>query len=699
MPNVFSPIGHSSSPQSGNIFVALFGTVALVGLLGGAAMVIMKGPVRSMSEVTRNTEVKNDMIAATALLSEASLAAQNADCDGDSMVEPIAYADPGSKPAPAGGGYIPASIGARKADPWGSPYGYCVWDHGSAAQHADCGGPSAGRRIGGNVSTADAIAIISAGADRIFQSTCVDWVDGSPSVVQPPDSDDVVRTIPYGQFLLPRMADAKIGPMPDAACQPENIGIMRIELGVVQVCMDTGWEEIGTSATADTNFIPVTDAALSSQHTSNELTFTGFMNKKNVIVSGNAVLFVNGVNRGASYNISANDMVALQASASGVPETTSTFSISVSGVRKTWTITTRDYHPASLSITPPTNTGMDVTGPGTPAYGAPSAFIVANGGEAATMPLSAAQLTNTTNFEVYEGGGGDTCQGVALPGGQSCIVDIRPKATDDGDYNATLTIGNGAQQVNASLSGTASGWTCNLPWGGTLPSGNSVDAYATNSVACGQTCAKEVRTCTSGALNGSYQYQSCSANCSYSWIQGSWSGCSASCGGGTRTRTVTCQRQDGQTVADSFCSGGKPATSESCNTQSCVSYSWNAGGWSTCGGACATKTSYNGTRTRTVNCRRNDGSTVSDSYCSGGKPAASETCSCGCTATIGEQCISQDRWNLPDCYSTPPKNHPSGPKTTQCITRTLAACKGTPTNAYACKAIGKRYCYGACGFD
>lgn len=60
---------------------------------------------------------------------------------------------------------------------------------------------------------------------------------------------------------------------------------------------------------------------------------------------------------------------------------------------------------------------------------------------------------------------------------------------------------------------------------------------------------------------------------SYEWNVGGWSDCSVPCGGGTQTRSVTCRRNDGQTVADSLCTkyvGGKPAASQSCNTQSCA---------------------------------------------------------------------------------------------------------------------------------
>ena len=67
---------------------------------------------------------------------------------------------------------------------------------------------------------------------------------------------------------------------------------------------------------------------------------------------------------------------------------------------------------------------------------------------------------------------------------------------------------------------------------------------------------------------------------SYSWSLGAWGDCSASCGGGSQTRSVTCARNDGVTVDDAVCLklvGAKPATSQPCNTQSCISCKYDAG--------------------------------------------------------------------------------------------------------------------------
>ena len=78
----------------------------------------------------------------------------------------------------------------------------------------------------------------------------------------------------------------------------------------------------------------------------------------------------------------------------------------------------------------------------------------------------------------------------------------------------------------------------------------------------------------------------------YSWNTGWWWSCSASCGWGTQTRTVSCQRNDGTTASDSFCTGTKPAVSQSCNTQACPGpYD---GGWTNpCDPRCLWKC-YNG---------------------------------------------------------------------------------------------------------
>lgn len=63
--------------------------------------------------------------------------------------------------------------------------------------------------------------------------------------------------------------------------------------------------------------------------------------------------------------------------------------------------------------------------------------------------------------------------------------------------------------------------TCNLPWGGTLASGQAVSAYLQSIVPYGGSCQSEVRSCTNGSLSGSYTQFSCTvqaaAQCSLPW--------------------------------------------------------------------------------------------------------------------------------------------------------------------------------------
>eukprot|EP00237_Pycnococcus_provasolii_P001804 CAMPEP_0119205734 /NCGR_PEP_ID=MMETSP1316-20130426/40033_1 /TAXON_ID=41880 /ORGANISM="Pycnococcus provasolii, Strain RCC2336" /LENGTH=387 /DNA_ID=CAMNT_0007202123 /DNA_START=371 /DNA_END=1530 /DNA_ORIENTATION=+ len=92
----------------------------------------------------------------------------------------------------------------------------------------------------------------------------------------------------------------------------------------------------------------------------------------------------------------------------------------------------------------------------------------------------------------------------------------------------------------------------------------------------------------------------------YSYATGSWSSCSATCGGGTETRSVTCKQSDGQSVSDSYCSDSKPSISQSCNTQECLTYSYSTGLWSSCSATCG-----GGTETRSVTCKQSDGQSVS----------------------------------------------------------------------------------------
>ena len=79
-------------------------------------------------------------------------------------------------------------------------------------------------------------------------------------------------------------------------------------------------------------------------------------------------------------------------------------------------------------------------------------------------------------------------------------------------------------------SGACAGLGCNLPWGGTISSGQSVTAYQASSVACGNSCVSETRTCNNGTLSGGYLNLSCSvtgcAGCTFN-AGSPWDACIA----------------------------------------------------------------------------------------------------------------------------------------------------------------------------
>ncbi len=107
----------------------------------------------------------------------------------------------------------------------------------------------------------------------------------------------------------------------------------------------------------------------------------------------------------------------------------------------------------NLVLTPTTQSGMDVVGPGNPALGAPVTFTLQNQGTGTSAVLTAS-LSSSANFDILN----DLCTGNPLASLASCTLDVRPKAFADGSYNSTLTVSDGTASDNSGLSGTASGF-------------------------------------------------------------------------------------------------------------------------------------------------------------------------------------------------------------------------------------------------
>ncbi|XP_039261164.2 A disintegrin and metalloproteinase with thrombospondin motifs 6-like isoform X1 [Styela clava] len=92
--------------------------------------------------------------------------------------------------------------------------------------------------------------------------------------------------------------------------------------------------------------------------------------------------------------------------------------------------------------------------------------------------------------------------------------------------------------------------------------------------------------------------------CEPQWSVGQWQPCSATCGGGKRTRAVSCQRKlsasEDEIIADKLCPGEKPDRSERCNTDVCPPQ-WVAKVWSKCSSKCGV-----GRKSREVVCMSSD---------------------------------------------------------------------------------------------
>ncbi len=183
-------------PIRGSIFFALFACVGMIGVVGVAAMHTIKGPVKTMSEVTRRTIAENQMIASGRLALVVS-AQQTGDCDEDGMIEPIEWKDKGSELAPLNGGLLPANIGAALHDPWGRSYGYCAWDHGDAVAAPACG--VGAKRLAGSEDPTDlVIVIISSGLDQKFETGCQPEGSGE-YLLKVPGNDDVVLAYSFAE--------------------------------------------------------------------------------------------------------------------------------------------------------------------------------------------------------------------------------------------------------------------------------------------------------------------------------------------------------------------------------------------------------------------------------------------------------------------------------------------------------------------
>ena len=88
-----------------------------------------------------------------------------------------------------GGGLIPAAFGAPQTDGYGTRLGYCAWDNGPVTN-------TAGYIAGSNSVSAVTLAVVTAGADNVFQTTCAQIALGQAAA-----GDDFYVSYTAGQIL------------------------------------------------------------------------------------------------------------------------------------------------------------------------------------------------------------------------------------------------------------------------------------------------------------------------------------------------------------------------------------------------------------------------------------------------------------------------------------------------------------------
>lgn len=209
-------------------------------------------------------------------------------------------------------------------------------------------------------------------------------------------------------------------------------------------------------------------------------------------------------------------------------------------------------------------------------------------------------------------GGGTQTRTVVCKDAQG---NVNPDGRCPGAKPATSQMCN-AQACTEDFSWLISDWgTCTAACGGGTQSRSIVCKAADGTDASDNRCPSP-----KPALTQACNTEACMN--AYNWRTTDWSACSKTCGSGTQTRIVYCANQSGATADASLCTGTRPPSEQVCNSQACAStYSWIAGAWSSC-----SKTCGGGTQTRSVSCQRDDGQFVNAGFCTGARPAATMAC-------------------------------------------------------------------------
>lgn len=145
---------------------------------------VSAGP--AVSQIAMTTNMVRSLTQKQQAHQAAFVLAANATTPGDGF--PLTAA-PAAGSGPVGGGLIPAAFGAPQTDGYGTRLGYCAWDNGPVTN-------TSGYIAGTNSVSAATLAVVTAGADNVFQTTCAQIALG-----QSASGDDFYVSYTAGQIL------------------------------------------------------------------------------------------------------------------------------------------------------------------------------------------------------------------------------------------------------------------------------------------------------------------------------------------------------------------------------------------------------------------------------------------------------------------------------------------------------------------
>lgn len=242
----------------GNIVTMMLVGIGMAATLSLATYQLLSGPVATVSRVTQNNMATAQMLGVGQMVAmDAVNQTPAGDCDADGYVEPRDWVTTLS--GLTGGGVLPAAIGVPTRDAWKTTLGYCVWDIGPTFEGAGCGGAPANRLNGADAPgggsetaiTQTVFAIISAGPNRRFETTCRNWNNTDDVIVR--GGDDIVKRYTYQEAATATSAVWALAPTdPDVSSIERKAEVgSKIKMDNTQGLLQTGLIQTTGKAIAD----------------------------------------------------------------------------------------------------------------------------------------------------------------------------------------------------------------------------------------------------------------------------------------------------------------------------------------------------------------------------------------------------------------------------------------------------------------